>query len=95
MAIANICMDKGEWKTALEYYLAAYNMDNTLEFIDLFLAISFYKNENMSASKIYLHKAMAQNLDAIIHIVFVPMLYLLNNRQTVGFYWCLSTNFEG
>jgi tetratricopeptide (TPR) repeat protein len=64
MAIANICMDKGEWKTALEYYLAAYNMDNTLEFIDLFLAISFYKNENMSASKIYLHKAMAQNLDA-------------------------------
>lgn len=64
MAIANICMDKGEWKTALEYYLAAFELDNTLEFIDLFIAVAFYKNENFSATKIYLRKAIAQNLDA-------------------------------
>lgn len=64
MAIANICMDKGEWKTALDYYLAAYDLDNTLEFIDLFLAVAFFKNNNISATKIYLKKAIAQNLDA-------------------------------
>lgn len=64
MAIANICMDKGEWKTALEYYLAAYDLDNTLEFIDLFIAVAFYQNDNISASKIYLNKAISQNLDA-------------------------------
>lgn len=64
MAIANICMDKGEWKSALDYYLAAYDLDNTLEFIDLFIAVSFFKNDNQSAAKIYLRKAIAQNLDA-------------------------------
>lgn len=64
MAIANICMDKGEWNTALEYYLAAYDLDNALEFIDLFLAVAFFKNDNIAATKIYLKKAIAQNLDA-------------------------------
>ncbi len=64
MAIANICMDKGEWKTALEYYLAAYDLDNTLEFIDLFIAVAFFKNDNISASRIYLKKASALSLDA-------------------------------
>jgi len=64
MAIANICMDKGEWKPALEYYLAAYDLDNTLEYIDLFIAVAFFKNENLADAKIYLKKAMAQNLDA-------------------------------
>jgi tetratricopeptide (TPR) repeat protein len=64
MAIANICMDKGEWKMALEYYLAAYDQDNTLEYIDLFIAVAFYKNGNITASTTYLKKAIAQNLDA-------------------------------
>lgn len=64
MAIANICMDKGEWKTALDYYLAAYDLDNTLEFIDLFIAVAFFKNDDIPASRIYLNQAIAQNLDA-------------------------------
>jgi tetratricopeptide (TPR) repeat protein len=64
MAIANICMDKGEWKMALEYYLAAYELDTTLEFIDLFIAVAYFKNENISASREYLKKAAALNLDA-------------------------------
>lgn len=64
MAIANICMDKGEWKMALDYYLAAYDQDNTLEYIDLFIAVAFYKNDNITASTTYLKKAIAQNLDA-------------------------------
>jgi len=64
MAIANICMDRGEWKTGLDYYLAAYDLDNTLEFIDLFIAVAFFKNDDIPASRIYLSKAIAQNLDA-------------------------------
>jgi len=64
MAIANICMDKGEWKMALDYYLAAYDQDITLEYIDLFIAVAFYKNDNITASTTYLKKAISQNLEA-------------------------------
>lgn len=64
MAIANICMDKMEYETALQYYLTAYDQDTTLEFIDLFIAVAFYKSGNLTAAKIYLRKAIEQNLDA-------------------------------
>lgn len=64
MSIANICMDKSEYKTALDYYLAAYDLDNTLEYIDLFLAVAFFKNKNKTAAKIHFKIAVAQNLDA-------------------------------
>lgn len=65
MAIANICMDNGEFETALQYYLAAYDLDITLEYIDLFIAVAFYKTHNITASKLYLNKAIAQNMDAV------------------------------
>ena len=64
MAIANICMDKMEYETALKYYLTAYDLDNTLEHIDLFIAVAFCKTGNHKSSKIYLKKAIEQNLDA-------------------------------
>lgn len=64
MAIANILMDKGEWKMALDYYLAAYEQDNTLENIDLFIAVAFYKNDSILEATTYLKKAIDQNLDA-------------------------------
>ncbi|MDO9154084.1 MAG: tetratricopeptide repeat protein [Paludibacter sp.] len=64
MAIANIYMDKDEHQTALMYYLAAYEMDNTLEYIDLFTAAAFFKIKNFTAAKVYLKKATDQNLDA-------------------------------
>lgn len=64
MAIANICMDKYEFKTALEYYLTAYDLDKNLEFVELFIAIAFYKTNNITSAKLYLKKAIALKLDA-------------------------------
>jgi tetratricopeptide (TPR) repeat protein len=64
MAIANICMDTSQYATALQYYLAAYELDSTLEYIELFIAVAFYKTNNISASKLYLNKAKVLNLDA-------------------------------
>ena len=49
MAVANICMDNNEFETALNYYLIAYEQDNALEFVELFIAIAFYKTLNFSA----------------------------------------------
>lgn len=65
MAIANICMDNNEFETALNYYLIAYEQDNALEFVELFIAIAFYKTLNFSASKLYLSKALAKSTDAM------------------------------
>jgi len=74
MAIANICMDNGEYETALQYYLAAYDLDDTLEYVDLFIAVAFYKINNITAAKLYLKKAVAQNLDATkLFLKYVPM----------------------
>ena len=64
LAIANICMEKADWSTAQEYYLAAYKLDNTLEFIDLFLAIVYFKNDSLELSKTFFQKAVGRNLDA-------------------------------
>ena len=64
MAIANICMDKMEYETALKYYMTAYDLDNTLEHIDLFIAVALCKTGNFKSSKLYLQKAIEQNLDA-------------------------------
>ncbi len=64
MAIANICMDKMEYETALNYYMTAYDLDNTLEHIDLFIAVALCKTGNFKSSKLYLQKAIEQNLDA-------------------------------
>ena len=65
MAVANICMDNNEFETALNYYLIAYEQDNALEFVELFIAIAFYKTLNFSASKLYLSKALAKSADAM------------------------------
>ena len=64
MAIANICMDKMEYETALKYYMTAYDLDNTLEHIDLFIAVALCKTGNFTSTKLYLQKAIEQNLDA-------------------------------
>lgn len=66
MAIANICMDKMEYKTALQYYLTAYEQDETVEHIHLFIAVAFFKTGNLSGAKLFLKKAIDQNLDASI-----------------------------
>lgn len=65
MAVANICMDNNEFETALNYYLKAYELDDALEFVELFIAIAFYKTLNFSASKLYLSKALAKSTDSM------------------------------
>ncbi|MDD3321598.1 MAG: tetratricopeptide repeat protein [Paludibacter sp.] len=58
MAIANICLEKGEYETAKQYYLMASGMDASLEFVDLFIAVAYFKLGNPSDSAIYLEKAI-------------------------------------
>lgn len=65
MAIANIYMDNAEYKTALRYYMSAYDLDKTLEYVELFIAVALFKTGNVTASVLYLKKAVALNLDAV------------------------------
>jgi len=61
MAIANIYLEKTEFELALKYYLAAKELDKTLEFIDLFIAVSFFKVGDIEKSITYLRLAIADN----------------------------------
>lgn len=67
MAIANICMDKGEYKLALEYYKQALelNNDNDLQNIHLFMAVAYYKTGELATALLLLDKAMEESLDAL------------------------------
>lgn len=66
MAIGNITMEKGEYQMALNYYKEALslNMDAELENIDLFMAVAYFKLDDMVNSEICLARALAKNLDA-------------------------------
>jgi tetratricopeptide (TPR) repeat protein len=66
MAIANICMEQGEFSLALQYYLEAdlLDDDHELENINLFMAVAYFKVGEMEASEEMLKKAVAENLDA-------------------------------
>lgn len=61
MAIANICMEKAEYELAIKYYLAAEELDDSLEFVNLFIAVSYYKIGNRYESAIYLRIAIDKN----------------------------------
>jgi len=61
MAVANICMDRLEYDLSLQYYLAAEQLDDTLEFIKLFIAVSYYKNGEVDKAIVYLRKAVEEN----------------------------------
>jgi len=64
MAIANIYLEKGEYNTALRYYLDAQEQDDTLEYIDLFIGVAHFKNDNIIESIPYLQKAVRENEQA-------------------------------
>lgn len=64
MAIANIYLEKGEYKTALHYYLDAQQQDESLEYIDLFIGVAHFKNDNIIESIPYLQKAVRENEQA-------------------------------
>jgi len=64
MAIANIYLEKGEYNTALRFYLDAQQQDETLEYIDLFIGVAHFKNDNIIESIPYLQKAVRENEQA-------------------------------
>jgi tetratricopeptide (TPR) repeat protein len=67
MAIANICMEQGEFTLALQYYIEAERLDrdHELENINLFMAVAYFKVGATEASEVALKKAVAENLDAL------------------------------
>ena len=64
LAMGNIYMDFADFKTALKYYELAYSFDQTLEFIELFIAVASYYTEDYSKVVTYLELAIHRNLDA-------------------------------
>jgi len=58
MAIANICLDRKDYDLALKYFLAAEELDDTLEFIELFISVTYYKNGETDNALIALRKAI-------------------------------------
>lgn len=64
MAIANICLEKAEFTTAIQYYLTAKDFDKTLEYIDLFISVAYYKSGDKEKSEIFFKQAIAENENA-------------------------------
>lgn len=61
MAIANIYLEKVEFEEAIKYYFAAEELDKTLEFINLFIAVSYFKLGNIASAITYLRIAVLEN----------------------------------
>jgi predicted Zn-dependent protease len=65
MAVANIHLEKKEYSMALKFYKAAYELDNSLEYINLFLAATYYKLGKKAESYQYLKKALEEDEESI------------------------------
>jgi len=61
MAIANICLERNEYELAVKYYLAAEKLDDTLEFVRLFIAVAYYKCGKIENAIVYLRKAVEES----------------------------------
>jgi tetratricopeptide (TPR) repeat protein len=61
MAIANIYLEKTEFQLAIKFYLAAKGMDETLEFINLFIAVCYYKMGDIEKVIQFLRIAILEN----------------------------------
>ncbi len=66
MAIANICMEKAEFELAIKYYLAAIEQDEYIEYANLFIAVCYFKLDDLKQSTIFLHEAISKDKDAIV-----------------------------
>ncbi|NLI72482.1 MAG: tetratricopeptide repeat protein [Bacteroidales bacterium] len=64
LEMGNIYMDFADFKTALKYYELAYSFDQTLEFIELFIAVTSYYTKDYDKSTTFLELAIHRNLDA-------------------------------
>ena len=61
MAIANIYLEKTKFELALKFYLAAKGMDSTLELIDLFIAVCYFKTGDIDKAIEFLRIAILEN----------------------------------
>ena len=66
MAIANICMEKAEFELAIKYYIAARELDEYLEFVNLFIAVSWFKLGDLNSAAEFLQKAVEMDKEASI-----------------------------
>jgi len=58
MAIANIFLEKNDFESALKFYLAGKAQDSTLELINLFIAVSYFKLGDIENTITYLRIAV-------------------------------------
>jgi len=65
MAIANICMEKAEFELAIKYYLAAKEQDKFIEYVNLFVAVCYFKLGNIKKSITYLKTAIKADNEAV------------------------------
>ena len=66
MAVANICMEKAEFELALTYYFAAKDKDETIEFVNLFIAVCYFKLFDLEKTAYYLQKSVLIDKDASV-----------------------------
>jgi len=79
MAIANICLERMDYGLAIKYYLAAEELDDTLELIKLFIAVAYYKNDELDKATDYLRRAVAENeTSAALFLELCPEAVNLN-----------------
>ena len=64
VALGNIYIDTALYQSALDCYLEAYNQDSSLENINLFLAIAYYKLSEFEKAIPLLNKALELNPEA-------------------------------
>jgi len=64
MAIANIYLEKGEYELALQYYIDAQQLDDKLEYVNLFIGVAYFKSDKVLEAIPYLQKAVKENDDA-------------------------------
>ena len=58
MAIANIFMERAEFELAIEYYVSAKVKDITLDLVDLFLAVCYFKIGKINEARDYFRIAI-------------------------------------
>jgi len=64
MAIANIYLENAKFNLAIQYYTDAKALDETLEYIDLFIGVAHFKNDHILEAIPFLKNAVQDNEQA-------------------------------
>ncbi len=83
MAIANICLERMDYELAAKYYIAAEESDDALEYVNLFIAVCYYKTGDRSNAIVYLQKAVELNESA--GALFLELCPEANNSNLAEF----------